>query len=142
MTKEVIISICGLHDGPQTDGEAIEMNITGEYYYKNRKHYILYEETAEGEKQKTKNRIKASEGFLELTKNGLVSTHMLFEENKKNVTHYHTPYGTLDMGIDTRSVLLQEGENTLDITVDYALEMNQEFVADSNIRIRVRSKGM
>ena len=38
MTKDVIITICGLQAGPETDGEPIEMITTGEYFYKNNKH--------------------------------------------------------------------------------------------------------
>ena len=142
MTKEVWITVCGLQNGPDTDGEPIEMTIAGEYYYKNEKHYILYEEVMEGETNTTKNRIKIAPGMLELTKNGVVNVHMLFEEYKKNVTHYHTPYGSLVMGIDTQKVEIFENENELKVNVGYALEMNQEFVADCNIKITVQSKGI
>ena len=58
MTKEVIVTICGLQNGPQTDGEPIEIMVAGEYFFKNNKHYILYEEVMEGETQPIKNRIK------------------------------------------------------------------------------------
>ena len=37
MTKEVIVSIRGLQNGPETDGEPIEMIVSGEYFYKNEK---------------------------------------------------------------------------------------------------------
>lgn len=140
MTKEVFITICGLQAGPDTDGEPIEMITTGEYFYKNNKHYIIYEEAIEGETGINKNRIKLSPGKMELTKSGMVSVHMLFEENCKNITHYYTPYGTLNMGIDTKKIQVEESENEMRITVDYALEMNQEFVADCSISIQVRSK--
>lgn len=142
MTKEVIITICGLQAGPDTDGEPIEMITTGEYFYKNNKHYILYEEVMEGETKTNKNRIKLSPGKMELTKSGMVSTHMLFEENTKNMTHYDTPYGTLNMGIDTKKISIEESGHEMNIAVDYALEMNQEFVADCNITIHVKSKGI
>ena len=39
MTKDVIVTICGLQNGPETDGEPIEMIVAGEYFYKNNKHY-------------------------------------------------------------------------------------------------------
>ena len=142
MTKEVMITIRGLQNGPQTDGEPIEMITKGEYFYKNNKHYILYEEVMEGDTQTTKNRIKIAPGMMELTKSGVVNVHMLFEENKKNVTHYYTPYGSLTMGIDTRQVLLEEAEDWLQISVLYGLDMNQEFVADCDIQISVKSKGI
>ena len=142
MTKEVIVTIRGLQNGPETDGEPIEMVVVGEYFYKNNKHYILYEEVMEGESQVTKNRIKISNGQMELTKSGVVNVHMIFEENVKNITNYYTPYGTLTMGIDGKKVQIKESEHEMDITVEYGLEMNQEFVADSQISINVKSKGI
>lgn len=140
MTKDVIITICGLQSGPDADGEPIEMITTGEYYYKNGKHYIMYEEVMEGETKTLKNRIKFAPGYMELTKNGIVSVHMLFEEYKKNITHYHTPYGALMMGIDAKKVSLTETETEINIAVDYALELNQEHTADCNIKINIKSK--
>lgn len=140
MTKEVIVTICSLQNGPQTDGEPIEVRVAGEYFYKNNKHYILYEEMMEGETSPVKNRIKISNGQMELTKSGVVNVHMVFEENVKNMTHYHTPYGTLMMGIDAKKVEIKESEDEIYISVLYGLEMNEEFVADCNISIHVKSK--
>jgi uncharacterized beta-barrel protein YwiB (DUF1934 family) len=140
MTKEVIVTICGLQSGPDTDGEPIEMITTGEYFYKNNKHYILYEEVMEGETAPTKNRIKIAPGYMELTKRGLVSVDMLFEENKKNITHYNTPYGSLLMGIEAKKVEIAEAEDEIKVSVDYALELNEEHAADCDIKIAVRSK--
>lgn len=142
MTKEVIITIRGLQDGPQTDGEPIEMITTGEYYYKNNKHYILYEEVMEGEISTTKNRIKVAPGMMELNKSGVVNVNMLFEEHKKSITHYNTPYGCLEMGIDTKQVIMEEEEDCLHVSAAYGLEMNQEFLADCDISITVKSKGV
>ncbi len=141
MTKDVIITICGLQAGPENDGEPIEMITTGEYFYKNGKHYLLYEEVIEGENHTTKNRIKATSDYMELTKNGVVSVHMVFEKNKKNLTHYYTPYGSLMIGIDAKSVEVKETEDELDIEVNYDLEFNQEHAANCNIKINVKSKG-
>ena len=142
MTKDVIVTICGLQNGPETDGEPIEMIVSGEYYFKNNKHYILYDEVVEGESQVTKNRIKISDGQMELMKSGVVNVHMVFEEHVKNITQYHTPYGALSMGIDGKKVEIKESEHEIDIKVEYGMEMNGEFVADCNISINVKSKGI
>lgn len=141
MTKDVIITICGLQEGTETDSEPIEMITTGEYFYKNGKHYLLYEEVAEGESQTIKNRIKLGPDYMELTKNGPVSVHMVFEKGKKNLTHYYTPYGSLMIGIDAQKVELTETEQEMHIEVDYTLEINQEHGAECNIKINVKSKG-
>ena len=142
MTKDVIVTIRGLQNGPETDGEPIEMIVAGEYFYKNNKHYILYDEVMEGESQITKNRIKVSDGLMELFKSGAVNVHMAFEKDVKHVSNYNTPYGTLAMGIDTKKVEIKETEHEMDIFAEYAMEMNYEFVADCNISINVKSKGI
>ena len=142
MTKDVIVTIRGLQNGPETDGEPIEMIVAGEYFYKNNKHYILYDEVMEGESQITKNRIKVSDGLMELFKSGAINVHMAFEKDVKHVSNYNTPYGTLAMGIDTKMVEIKETEHEMDIFAEYAMEMNDEFVADCNISINVKSKGI
>lgn len=142
MTKEVIVSIRGLQNGPETDGEPIEMIVSGEYFYKNEKHYILYEEVMEGESNVTKNRIKISNGQMELNKSGVINVNMVFEENVKHMTQYFTPYGCLSMGIDGKKVEIKESEHEIDISVTYGMEMNGEFVADCDIAINVKSKGI
>ena len=140
MTKEVIITIKGLQAGPDSDGEPIEMITTGEYFYKNNKHYILYEEVMEGETATNKNRVKIAPGHVELTKSGLVSVQMVFEENQKTVSHYNTPYGTLLMGIEAKTVSVQETEDEINVAITYALELNEEHAADCDIKINIRSK--
>ena len=56
---------------------------------------FLYEEVMEGQKESTRNMIKVRDNYMELTKKGAVNVHMIFEKNKKNITYYNTPYGSL-----------------------------------------------
>lgn len=140
MTKDVIITIRGLQAGPDTDGEPIEMIVPGEYFYKNEKHYLLYEEAVEGETEINKNRIKFMPGYMELNKRGVMSVHMVFEEHKKNITHYCTPYGSMMLGVDAKSVIIDEKEDVMEIKVAYGLELNQEHIADCDIKITVQAK--
>lgn len=141
MTKDVIISISGLQVGEGVDGEPIEVITTGEYFYKNGKHYLLFEELVEGERQSIKSRVKISEDGMELTKSGAVHVHMVFDKGHKNLTHYDTAYGSLLIGIDTRRILLQEAEDELNVEVDYILEFDQRHGADCSIKINVKSQG-
>lgn len=47
----------------------------------------------------TINYIKMSPKGMEVRKKGVVNVHMVFEQGKKNMTYYSTPYGTIEMGI-------------------------------------------
>ena len=95
MTKEVLLAIKGLQfDGSSEDME-IETVAPAEYYKKNNSHYVIYEEASEGFQETTKNVIKFKENSLDLLKRGLVNVHMVFEQNKKNITTNSTPYGDI-----------------------------------------------
>lgn len=141
MTKEVLVSICGLQFGEETNGEPVEVITSADYYKKNGKHYIIYDEVAEGFSEKTHNIIKLDKDMLDITKRGVSNVHMMFEKDRKNVTYYYTPYGSLLIGIDATKLAVQEEEDSLEVTVEYALEVNYEHMADCMIALKVQSKG-
>lgn len=141
MTKDVLVSLRGLQfEQSGEDPEQIETITVGTYYEKNGKHYVLYDEVTEGFEEPTKNRMKFSEHALELTRIGLVNVHMVFEQNRKNMTSYHTPYGDIIIGIDTKQIQISEQEDRITVTVNYALDVNYEFLAECKIVLDIRSK--
>ncbi|MGI6070192.1 MAG: DUF1934 domain-containing protein [Blautia sp.] len=143
MTKDVLIRVKGLQSVGEEDGAdaPIEIVTVGEYYFRNGSHYLRYEELEDGGPGTTVNYIKFGETGLEVRKKGVTNVHMVFQEQKKNVTYYQTPYGSLQMGIAATKMNLKESENDLNVTVDYVLEMNDEYVADCYITIDVQPKG-
>ncbi len=141
MTKEVLLTLQGLQfDQREENADKIEMVTVGDYYKKNDRHYVIYEEVTEGFERPTKNRLKFSEQMVELTRNGLVNVHMVFQENKKNLSNYNTPFGQILVGIDTKRITIDEKEDTIVVDVDYALDINYEFLSDCHIKIDIRSK--
>lgn len=140
MEKEVLIHVCGLQLMEVQGDEPVEIVVPGEYYYRNGSHYLRYEEMTEDFAEKTVNYIKMSREGLEVRKKGLVNVHMVFEPGKKNMTYYSTPFGTLQLGIAATSVNLEEEKDSLFMKADYALEMNEEHVADCYLTIQAQSK--
>lgn len=142
MTKEVILSITGLQfDGSAGGkGEPVEVITIGEYYNRNGKHYIMYDEVIEGFEGNTKNMVKISDSSIDITKKGVTNVHMVFERNKKNITCYNTPFGNLMIGISAKNVKVRENEENIDVNVDYALDINYEHLADCKIAINIKSK--
>lgn len=141
MTKEVLVSISGLQMAPDEQTDSVEVIAPGEYYYRNNKHFVIYDEVAEGESEATKNIIKFNGDMMEVTRKGPANVHLLFEKNKKNVTYYYTPFGSLNVGIEARSIEVTEEENEIKVNVKYALEVNYEHVAECDIVLTVKSKG-
>ncbi|MCI8496146.1 MAG: DUF1934 domain-containing protein [Lachnospiraceae bacterium] len=142
MTKDVLLSIRGLQfvAREEEDIEPVEMITAGDYYKKNGKHYIMYDEVMEGFDGNTRNIIKLTEDSLDITKKGVANVHMVFEKNKKNVSYYNTPFGSLLIGIDAKSVDIAETENNIDVNIKYNLEVNYEHLADCSIVLHIKSK--
>ena len=133
MTKDVLLSIKGLQIGENEQNDTIEVISPGDYYFRNGKHFFMYEEVMEGQKESTRNMIKVRDNYMELTKKGAVNVHMIFEKNKKNITYYNTPYGSLLVGIDAYRVDVQEKEE--EITVE-DLKERGKFVKISAASLR------
>lgn len=140
MTREVQLTISGLQWGEDMDQDNIETVVTGEYFKKNDSHYILFEESVEGFQQTSKSRIKCKNHLLELTRQGLVNTHMVFEENKVHMTDYVTPYGHFLLGIRTEKMQLEEKENYICIIAEYKIEIGEEPISTNKIQITIRPR--
>lgn len=144
MTKEVILTISGLHYAmmeEEGESEPIEVITPASYYLKNGKHYVIYDEIVEGFPGTIKNKIRMTgENVLEIMKSGIADTHMIFEKGKIHVSGYETPYGELMIGIFTRELLLKEEENRITVTVDYELDINGEKASDCEIHIEIKAK--
>jgi uncharacterized beta-barrel protein YwiB (DUF1934 family) len=142
MEKDVLIHVQGLQlmGEADDDQEPIEMIVPGQYYFKNGSHYLRYEEMMDDYDEPTINYIKMSPRGMEVRKQGLVNVHMVFEQGKKNMSLYTTPYGTIRMGIAATNLELNEEEKSVDMRVDYALDMNEEHVADCYLTVRAQSR--
>ena len=139
MTKEILLSLKGLQMENRDDAQAMETITPADYYQRNGSHYVIYEEMMEGFTSATRNRIKFNDSCLEVSKKGCVNVQMLFEENKKNMTSYMTPYGNILIGIDTESISVEERENQIHVEVEYTLEANYQHLADCRIEMEFLS---
>lgn len=141
MQKEVLIHVSGLQMMDDLGEEhPVEIVVPGEYYFRNGSHYLRYEELMEDFPQPTVNYIKISKDGIEVRKKGPVNTQMVFEQGKKNVALYSTPYGTIRMGISATSLKLTENATSIDMRVDYSLDMNEEHVADCSLAVQAQEK--
>ena len=139
MTEEVLLSIKGLQMMGPEDEDETEVVTKGTYLKKGNKHYIRYEEVVEGMEGTILNLIKVDENGMEVTRKGLTNVHMVFEKEKKNMTYYDTPFGSLLIGIAATNLEIVNGEQDIDVTVQYALDVNYEHLADCSISMNIKS---
>ena len=139
MTKDVLIRISGLQaiDGETND---VEMIFTGDYYLKNGKHYVIYEEIMEGFDGKVHNTVKIGPNLVDIKKKGVIGAHMVFELDKKSQTRYSTPMGELIVEIGTNRIRIEEEEHHLLVLIGYSLDINYQHVSDNQIVMDICSR--
>lgn len=140
MTEDILISVRGIHSMESGEDDEIEVTSSGKHYVRNGTHYVLYDEVDAETKAVTKNRLKFSDGFLEIRKKGAQNSSMTFQKGEKHTSLYGTPFGQVMVGVEVRDMAFQEQDDQISMDIGYALEMNYEPVADSRIHVKIMEK--
>ncbi|MBR3646501.1 MAG: DUF1934 domain-containing protein [Lachnospiraceae bacterium] len=140
MNKEVLVSIKGIQTLESNQDDSMEIVTVAEYYLRNNKHYIMYEDWDDETKTSTKNLIKISDDLIEIQKRGTISTNMTFKCNEVNKSFYQTPFGDFSVEIDTKDIEMSIEEKNIDININYSLAINDQHVADNNIIININER--
>ena len=136
MKKNVVITVRGLQRSGNDD-EPVEVISAGTYLRKDTTHYLSYEEADEDGKI-TKNRIKITAESIEMTKQGGVTTQMIFVPGQKQYACYETPFGELTLGMTTNYIKVTEEENELSAALRYDLEINGAHMSECELDIEVK----
>lgn len=140
MTREVLIRISGLQMmASEDEADDVEMITTGDYFRKNGKHYIIYDEVMDGFEGNIRNTVKISPDSMDIRKQGIANAHMVFEQDKKNMTRYATPMGDMMVEVSTNRIQVDEQEDSLKVLVEYSLGINYEHISECNITMDVCS---
>ena len=66
---------------------------------------------------------------------------MVFEEGRRHLSMYNTPYGALAVGINTKKMRTQLSPVGGSIEINYALEIDHSVAGENLFHIRVRQNG-
>ncbi|MCH5248933.1 MAG: DUF1934 domain-containing protein [Lachnospiraceae bacterium] len=138
MTKDVLIEFSSVQYGAESVSSKTEYTVQGVYYEKNKKHYLLYDEVMEGFKEPVKNKVKFGKDNLEIIRSGPVNVRMFFESGKKNVANYNTPYGEIQLGINTKKIIISHSPDNISINVEYSIESDGQPLSECIISIKIQ----
>ena len=140
MTKDIILTISGLH---ATDGEAdepVEIISPGRYYFKNGKHYVLFDEVMEGVDGVIKSTLKFTDNYAEVIRSGAASTRMVFEAGKEHMVIYQTPMGPLSISVYTDDIIAELSEEQMNLEINYSLKTEGSVITESTVHLNVCPK--
>ena len=139
MKKDVIISIKGKQSYPQCPPEIIELVTEGVLEDRGDKGITLsYQESEVTGLEGTLTTIQVEPRRVTLLREGSVNSQMVFEEGRRHLSMYNTPYGALSVGINTRKMRSSLSGTGGDVTIYYALEIEHGQAGQNMFHIQVR----
>ena len=69
---------------------------------------------------------------------GEVSSQMVFQEGRRHLSVYNTPFGSMTVGVNTRSLSSTLTETGGQINIDYALEIDHALAGTNSFFIDVK----
>lgn len=137
MHDNVIISIKGKQvneNGP----DEMELVTEGRMICNDNGVLVSYQETELTGLQGTTTMLRINGPVVTLLREGTVNSQMVFEEGRRHLSMYETPYGSMSVGINTRRVKNTIGETGGDLEIDYAIEIDNLMVGRNFFSMNVK----
>ncbi len=140
MTDNVIISIRGRQLYAESSPDEVELVTSGTLKRDGAGGYIVsYAETELTGLEGTTTRLHVDGGRVTLLREGNVNSQMVFEEGRRHLSMYETPYGALSIGVNTRRMRSTLGDAGGDLEIDYAIEIDNLIAGQNLFRMNVRA---
>ena len=141
MDKSVIISIKGRQSYENVEDETIELVTEGLLAKEGEGEYTLsYQESELTGLEGTLTTFQIEDGRITLMRHGEVNSQMVFEEGRRHLSMYNTPYGALAVGIKTHHMDCRMDEHGGSIEINYAIEIEHAVAGQNLFQIQVREK--
>ena len=138
MEKDVIISIQGLQHYAGMDSDNIELVTEGKLEDAEGALRLSYQESELTGMEGTTTVFHVEPERVTLLRMGNVSSEMVFEEGRRHMSLYSTPYGSMVVGILARKLRSTLDQNGGKLEINYDIEINHTLAGQSLIRIDVR----
>ncbi len=132
MQKNVVISVKGIQKYDDMKSDAVELVTEGQLQRKDDVYILTYLESEVTGMDGTQTTITVQGDQVTLVRAGRFNSQMVFQEGRRHLSMYNTPYGALAIGVNTRHLLLDLTDEGGDIEVDYMIEV-EHAVAGRNI---------
>ena len=139
MTDNVIISIKGKQLYAESGPEEIELVTAGTLKMDDAGGCtISYQESELTGLEGTTTRLHIDGSRVTLLREGSTNSQMVFEEGRRHLSMYETPYGALSIGVNTKRMRSTVGEAGGDLEIDYAIEIDNLLAGQNLFRMNVK----
>lgn len=136
--KNAIILIKGFQSSMESDEDCMELLTDGEYSLGNGIATFSYMESELTGFEGTKTTFAVESDKVVMTREGVVSNRLIFQEGRKHHFVYETPYGSITMGVDTHTISNRLNDNGGDLEINYIIDMDNAVLSRNRFIINVR----
>ena len=137
--KDVIISITGTEAGANGD-DSFELVTDGKYHFEDGSGHLSYMESELTGLDGTRTSFTVDKFGIVMLREGSLNSRMVFEEGKKHLFLYDTPFGSATMGVNTSRVRSELGEHGGGMEIDYVVDFEHSVVGRHNLKIDIRER--
>ena len=138
MMKDVIISINSTFAFEEGEEHCTEFTTDGQYFYEDEVGCLSYEESEVTGLEGTRTSLFVMPDQVVVDREGTVTSRMIFKEGLKSAFQYATPFGSATMGINTRRITQNMGQNGGSVRIDYVVDMEHVVASLNKFEITVR----
>ena len=140
-TNNVIISVRAAQAMEGTDPDTIELVTEGRLIPSAGGYTLQYRESEVTGMEGTTTTIQVEGPRITLLRQGQFNSQMVFEEGRRHLTLYETPYGALEVGIQTKRMRHDLTDAGGSLEIDYHLEIDHRLAGRNLFQISVRPRG-
>ncbi|MDD5938810.1 MAG: DUF1934 domain-containing protein [Clostridiales bacterium] len=138
--NNVIISIRGQQTYQGADEESVELVTEGLLRPECGGYTLSYQESEVTGMAGTLTTFQIEKDCITLVRAGEVNSQMVFQEGRRHLSMYETPYGQLALGVNTRRMRADLNDKGGDIEIDYNIEIDHRVAGVNTFQISVREK--
>ena len=138
MEKDVIISIKGGQRYENADPDTMELVTAGRLEREGNSYTLSYQESELTGLEGTLTTFQIEPERITLMRVGEFNSQMVFQEGRRHMSMYNTPYGAMTIGVNTRHLLAELDDQGGEIEIDYAIEIDHSVAGRNTFQINVK----
>ena len=135
--KDVVISINSSFSFDEGEEQRMEFTTDGHYFYEDQVGCLSYEESPVTGLEGTRTSLFVMPDQVVVDREGTVTSRMIFKEGLKSAFQYATPFGSANMGINTRRIRGSMDSNGGSVEIDYVVDMEHVVASRNTFEITV-----
>lgn len=140
MSEDVVITMQHIQDAGKEE-EKLSFVTDGEYFFENNTGHLKYFESNVTGMPGTVTSLSIMPDRIVVDRKGTVTSRMEFREGEKHSFSYDTPFGTAEMGINTRAIRQNFDADGGKAEIEYILDYEHRQFTRNRFVISVKQQG-